>query len=141
MTSSSKLVRLIFFVFLISKYLYKLLIFITGLDGGRGSLKICLTIQSGSNDDEDIDDPIKSPEKRQRPGISASKFKYSGVRKLIILSIVEDLPEDYNNVKKLMEALNLDEFTHVTVADHKLQNQLLGMNAHGATHCCPYCEV
>ena len=103
-------------------------------------MKICLTIHSaGSNNDEN--DPIKSPEKKNKPGFTASKFKDSGVRKLIILSIVEDLPEDYNNVKKLMEALNLDEFTHVTVADHKLQNQLLGMNAHGATHCCPYCEV
>ena len=100
-------------------------------------MKICLTIQSGSNDENDP----KSPEKKNRPGFTASKFKDSGVRKLIILSIVEDLPETYSNVKKLMEGLNLDEFTHVNVADHKLQNQLLGMNAHGATYCCPYCEV
>ena len=47
--------------------LYK--IYLTGIDGGRGFLKICLTIHSieGNMDVDDDRDPTKSPEKKKRP--------------------------------------------------------------------------
>lgn len=58
-----------------------------GIDGGKGSLKICLNIEE------------RSP--------NQSNFKDSGVRKSFIIAFAPNVPENYQNVKAIWTKLDL----------------------------------
>ena len=58
---------------------------------------------------------------------------------MIVLAIVEKLPERYENIKTLMELLNIEKFTFFVCCDLKLQNVIVGIQAHGSTYPCAYC--
>ena len=116
-----------------------------GIDGGQGSLKICLTIHSQKEEDEKqrieeerLRSPTKKVQKKRRSSIDKD-FKNSGIKKLMILALVEQLPERYENVDQLLGLLNIEEFTFYCCCDLKLQNVLAGINAHGSTYPCAYC--
>ena len=102
-----------------------------GIGGGGGLLKICLSVF-------DIDNLVSG----NKVGLS-KKFKDSGVKKVFLIATVPDVPENYQNVKKLWLNLglqNLDRrFTIAT--DLKLRNILLGMMSHSSCHPCCWCDV
>ena len=60
------------------------------IDGGQGFLKICANVFEPGNN---------------RPN---AKYSDSGVQKIQILAIVEDCNESYDNLKTILELLNLD---------------------------------
>lgn len=108
-----------------------------GLDSGGGFFKVCFTVHSA---DEDADDAkLNSPSKKK--SAVGKKYKNSGVKKVIVLLIVEQVPEKRENIEKLFRLLNIGSIDHSVVCDCKMQNLILGINAHGGTHCCGYCEV
>ena len=84
-----------------------------GLDSGRGFLKLCMTVE----EDE------KTYDKK-----TASKFKDSGVKRLLIIAIAEKIPETYQNVKKLINqaGLNTLTFSKSMSIDLKMVNIVLG---------------
>ena len=102
-----------------------------GIDGGGGFLKICLSIF-------DIDNPVSA----NKTGLS-KKFKDSGVKKVFLIAVVPDVPENYVNVKKLWINLGLHKLDRrFTIAtDLKLCNILLGMMSHSSCHPCCWCDV
>ena len=102
-----------------------------GIDGGGGFLKICLSIF-------DINDPFSNVQS----GVS-NKFKESGVKKIFLIAIVPNMPENYVNVKKLWINLCLQTLDkRFTVAkDLKLCNILLGMMSHISMHPCCWCDI
>ena len=61
-----------------------------GIDGGGGFLKICMSIF-------DMNNPFPSA---QEGGIG-KKFKESGVKKIFLLAVVPEVPENYVKVKSL----------------------------------------
>ena len=65
-----------------------------GIDGGGGFLKICMSIFG-----------INYPFPQVKNGI-AKMFKESGVKKVFVIGLVADVPENYVNVKRLW--LNAD---------------------------------
>ena len=69
------------------------------------------------------------------------QYLNSGVKKVIILAVVEDCSERYENVKAVLEALGIDELDYFLAADGKMQNECMGMSAPGCTHPCIYCEA
>ena len=92
-----------------------------GLDSGRGFLKLCLTIVELKNSEEFTEEKKKMPRHQQ-------KFKDGGVKKLLILGLVESCLETYDNVKVLMELLGINalSFSKSFSVDLKMDNMLLG---------------
>ena len=94
------------------------------MDGGGGFLKIIVNIFSP----DEISD--------------SGDFRYSnsGVQKSQFLAIVQDVPENYENLRLILEYLNLDDVSYSLAFDLKLANILLGISSHGGKFACMYCE-
>ena len=101
-----------------------------GMDGGGGFLKFCLGVF-------DIDNLVS-----RKTGIS-KKFKDSGVKKIFLVATVPNVPENYENVKKLWMNMGLSNFDRrFTIAtDLKLCNILVGLMTHSSCHPCCWCDV
>ena len=56
------------------------------------------------------------------------------------MALVEKLPERYENVETLMNLLEIDDLSFYICCDLKLQNVIVGINAHGSTYPCAYCN-
>ena len=102
-----------------------------GIDSGDGFLKIYLSVF-------DMDNLVSG----SKVGLS-KKFKDSGVKKVLLVATVPNVPENYQNVKKLWlnrGLQNLDRrFTIAT--DLKLCNILLGMMLHSSCQPCCWWDV
>ena len=100
-----------------------------GLDGGGGFLKVCLSLF----------DLTASPSKN----VLAKKFKDSGVKKVIIIGITPNVPENYVNVKKLWLSIGLQSMqkSFTIATDLKLCNILLGLMSHSSMHPCCWCDI
>ena len=60
----------------------------------------------------------------------------------MIIFIVESVPENYTNVRVILEKLNIDKLDFYTMSsDLKLINILLGLQSHSATHGCTWCTT
>lgn len=112
-----------------------------GFDGGKGSLKVTLNILTKEKDD--LNSPLKkSTRYSYSEGSQAKKFQDSGVKKLIVIGVVEDVKETYDNMELLLKELDLEKIEHFTTLDLKALNAICGIeSASSATHCCPYCET
>ena len=68
-------------------------------------------------------------------------FQSSGVKKLIILAIVKDAKENYENVAKIIRKLGLDDVDYYAAFDFKLANIFFGIESCSSSHPCVYCET
>lgn len=70
-------------------------------------------------------------------------LKTRALKKLILIAVAPDVPENYVNVKKIWINLGLhkldQKFTIAT--DLKLCNILLGLMTHSSTHPCCWCDI
>lgn len=107
-----------------------------GLDGGGGFLKLCLSIQSE-------DQPESADRKRQKfeDGVAAKRFKDSGVKKLIILALVQSCQENYENVNLLFSAVNISNLGATFAVDLKMANILAGIMSHSSMYPCTWCDA
>ena len=65
-----------------------------------------LTIHVEDDEDDDEDDSkLNSPQKKK--SAINKKYKDSGVKKCIILCIAEAVPEKYENIKIMLDLLNI----------------------------------
>ena len=64
----------------------------------------------------------------------------SGVNRSIILAYVEGVEENYENLRVLLELLQLDQLGFVVAADLKLVNVYSGLSGHGGKFACYCCE-
>ena len=53
-------------------------------------------------------------------GVAAKQAKNSSVNKLILLGVVPGVPENYHNVKTIMNNLNLEAIEFTAAADLKM---------------------
>ena len=116
-----------------------------GIDGGGSFLKVCLNID---RENDELTSLISQKKKwSYEKQSSCDKFKYSGVFKLIILAIVEDVEESYTNVKCLLDLLQLknalisENIVYSYAFDMKLANRFLGLGTATSTFPCPWCEL
>ena len=112
-----------------------------GLDGGKGSLKITLNILTKQA--EDLNSPIKKATRYSyAQGSQSRKFQDSGVKKLIIIAIIENVTESYDNIKLLLDELDLEKIEHFSTLDLKALNIICGIESPGAASFpCPFCET
>lgn len=101
-----------------------------GIDGGGGFLKVCLTIM------------LKEVETRSRKTIDRT-HRFSSVKKLLIIAIVPDIPETYGNMMTIFNLLDINQldFDFTYAVDLKLANILGGIQAHGSSYPCVWCEA
>ena len=61
----------------------------------------------------------------------------------MVLAIVEKVEEDYENVKLIMDRINLNiqKLNYVFTMDIKLVNIVLGLMSASSTYPCPYCYI
>ncbi len=113
----------------VTKYRLKL-----GLDGGGGFLKATLNVIE--------DTPPLSPTSplAKKPALDSFKFLDTGVKKLFIIGLAQNVPECYENVKTLVRELPLD-VTFCTSADLKMLNILVGIGPHSSSCPCTWCEA
>lgn len=130
-------------------------------DGGQGFLKICLSIFSEDDLPQDViseaenefaDDNISSDYSQSQLGRNkrisysdggsmAKKAKVSSVKRVILLCIVPDVKETYDNVKILLDLTKLNDIPFKFVSDFKLLLIINGQQTASATYPCPYCFV
>ena len=95
-----------------------------GMDSGQKRLIATLTINAEENDN-----------------ISKETFKDTSTKRVIILAHVDDCPETYQNVAKILDKLNIHHLyqEYHLVADLKLYNIILGLTSCSSKHGCCYC--
>ncbi len=102
-----------------------------GIDGGGGFFKVCLGLL------EVPKDLTKSPPPKKVHGL----FKDSGVKKLMIIGLVQNVPDDYDNVTAVLGALNyMGGLDFCTASDLKLSACLVGKQMLSCTFNCIWCE-
>ena len=99
------------------------------MDGGDNSFKIiCNTFSKHQ-------DPEVTFTRTEKPGNLCS-----GVNRSIVLAYVEGVQENYENLRVVLELLQLDQLGFVISADLKLLNVYLGLSGHGGKFACYMCE-
>ena len=68
------------------------------------------------------------------------KIKPNSVKELLLLAIVNDIPENYYNLSILWERLDLNSLKKFIATDLKLANVVLGIQSHGSTYPSHMCE-
>lgn len=108
-----------------------------GLDGGGSFLKVCLTLMNYTEEQP------QTPKRRAYADGIMSKRGDGSVKRVIILALVPDIPENYRNILNIWIKLGLDkmDLPFVITADLKLSNIMLGLMAHGSTHPCTWCDI
>lgn len=105
-----------------------------GIDGGRGFLKLTLSLQCTSATDTTQSD-------NKSNGLESKKYKDSGVKKIFILGIVPSAPENHNNVSKMWETVNVNGSLDTIATDLKMANILFGLMSHSSSFPCTWCEA
>ena len=95
-----------------------------GIDGGQGSVKVVMNIFDPDNPDQ----------------ASSDGQKFTGVNKMIVLALVRDIPETYENIKLIFKKANLNDIKFKLACDLKILNVILGLSSHGGKHSCMYCD-
>jgi hypothetical protein len=100
-----------------------------GMDSGQKRMLVTLSLMTPEPVDVDETKPKKL-------------FKDSSNNRVIILAIVDDIPETYMNMKQLLEKLRIQDWWHhyQIVTDLKLNNIILGLTNCASKYGCPYCK-
>ena len=102
------------------------------IDGGGDHFKIC-----GNLIAEKLKPNSPNNSKKQK-----NRHKKDSVKTTYLLMVVEKIPETPENVKKIMDLLDLGpiNFEDCLASDLKLINMIVGIQGHGSTCPCPFCE-
>ncbi len=104
------------------------------VDGGGGFFKVAANL-TVSRPAPQIDQSMTQlPVQAKKTGPRC--FKDSGVKKSLLLSMAEDIQENYDNMKKLCEQLDVAALNFDLACDLKLGNILMGLQSHGAAFPC-----
>ena len=96
------------------------------LDGGGKFFKVCLQVMDQAESSLNV---------------KKDDYLFSGVKKIFIIAIIEDIPENFFNISKILGLLNIDKIHHMIVCDLKVANILCGLQGHASKHPCCFCEV
>ena len=69
----------------------------------------------------------------------SSKYQDSGVQRIQILAIVEDIPESNWNLGLILSKLKLEEVIYYIAFDLKCANAVLGLSTNSGKYACLYC--
>ena len=90
-----------------------------GIDGGQGSLKVIMNVFN----------PTDKENQNQ---------KDSGVNKVTVLALVENVQETHHNMQIIFEKSKINDLKCVIASDLKLLNIIIGISAHGGKNTVVY---
>ena len=82
---------------------------------------------------------MKGVKSKYKEGYCPGDFKFSGVKKLIVL-FVSPTCERHDNLTTILEELGLEAVDFAFSADLKMVLILCGKQAASSKHCCPFCS-
>lgn len=88
-----------------------------GIDGGRGSLKVCMSII-------DLDN---------------LETACNSVKDVFLPFVAFGIQENKHNLRKILQLLNLDQVERILCIDKKMTNILCGLKSHSSTFPCCWC--
>ena len=106
------------------------------LDNGGGFFKVSLSIID-KNEEKNHPGNQKKPKQNLKKPSSLS----SGVKKIFIISIAENISETHKNIQKILKPLCLEKIKFIVACDLKIANLLCGIQSHASKHPCCYCDV
>ena len=115
-------------------------------DGDQGFLKVTMTILPENygvieEDDDDFDIPEKKRKTYSEGDSNSHESKLTSVKRLILLVLIPQIKESYNNVKFLFDLIQINNIPFRFTADFKLLLIINGQQTATATYPCPYCFV
>lgn len=116
-------------------------------DGGKGFFKMSMTIlpkdycEEMCNSDSEMDPPKSKRSRYDEGGTLGKKSNLNGVKRLILLCIVPDIKETYDNVKILWDLTKLNNIPYKFVSDYKLLLMIIGQQTACSTYPCPFCFI
>ena len=104
-----------------------------GFDSGQGMLKIAVTVTERNGDES-----VRGRSKYSQvllinyyvlliylipsfKGVAAKGNKFSSVNKSLVLSAIPDVPENYKNVEKILQELNMEAIEFTMSVDVKMR--------------------
>ncbi|KAJ6646342.1 hypothetical protein Bhyg_01553, partial [Pseudolycoriella hygida] len=116
--------------------------------------KLLVATAKTSNSTEDLrnvemnlkTDSDEPPSKKKRStydegGSLGRKSNLNGVNRLILLCVVPEIKETYEDVRILWNLTNLNKIPHKFVSDYKLLLIIIGQQTATSTYPCPFCLV
>ena len=61
------------------------------------------------------------------------------INRVLVLAYVEQIQESYNNLKRILELLNLKDIRFKVCGDLKITNIILGLSGHKGKYACAFC--
>ncbi|CAH0552491.1 unnamed protein product [Brassicogethes aeneus] len=119
-------------------------------DGGQGFFKVSMSIIPDSENGtvEDYSDSLSNEDiiynissKKRKFNQEKLGYKSTSVKKLIMICIVPDIKETYNNIKFLFDLVKLNEVSFKFVSDFKLLLIINGQQTATSMFPCPYCSI
>lgn len=116
-------------------------------DGGKGFFKISMSIlPKGANDESYDSDTEEPPPKKKRStyeegGTIGRKANLNGVNRLIMLCVVPNIKESYDNLRILWNVTNINNIPYKFVSDYKLLLMAIGQQTATSTYPCPFCYI
>ncbi|MEE4247028.1 MAG: hypothetical protein V2I33_16565 [Kangiellaceae bacterium] len=115
-----------------------------GMDGGGSFLKVFASLISRSASAGAAAASASGDHSMRRSGrrsATNSDFKDGGVKKLLLLAVVEDVPETHVNMQNILHLLSLESLDCVCSMDMKLANIILGLQGSSSAHPCIWCSM
>ena len=109
---------------------------VCGIDGGQGSLKLCLqTVPKDGNNN------LKKEKSKYSDGVAAKESILSSVNRLILLGLIPDCPENHHNIAVIMKELGMSGLEFLKSVDIKLVMILIGKSGGRPKFGCPFCDA
>ena len=110
-----------------------------GLDDGQSILKVCTTIQPNDKDKDEKENETKRS--HYSDGVAAKTLKPSSVKKLLILAAFPGVPEEYENLKQILDEVKIESLEFSVSADIKMLLLIIGKPSGKPTCGCPFCNM
>ena len=109
---------------------------IIGMDEGKGSLKLTLTLSDMTKTDSEL-------KKTKRGGLIKKDDKQYSVKSNFLLALVYKVPESYTNIQVIFEKTKLNEISngYFFTGDMKLLNIVCGLGNHSSKYPCIFCNA
>ena len=104
---------------------------IMGIDDGQGVLKVMLVVTDKSKDTEQV---------QRSKGVCSNQFKLTSVNRLIILAILPDTEENYDNIRVCLQKLKLSGVNILLSADIKVLLSVTGRSGGSGKFNCFLCD-
>lgn len=110
-------------------------------DFGKEFLKVSMSVWPEDDSEEDCDDQFQKRSTYAEGGSCSKTAKFTSVKKLLLLCVVPQVKETYENMKLLFELIGINKIPFRFVSDLKLLLILIGQQTATATYPCPYCCI